>query len=63
MKKMVLAVLISSAALMLSGCAVIDFLDGKHLQGSRDYGQTGGAGYQGSGSGGGGGSSRGGHSH
>ena len=60
----VLAILISSAVLMLSSCAVIDFLDGKHLQGSRDYGQTGGGGYRGGGTGsGGGGGSRGGHSH
>ena len=61
MKKLFLAFLLLSNLYLLSGCAVIDFLDGKHLDHSRDYDRpTYGGTYGGGNRGGNGG---GGHSH
>ena len=37
MKKLFLAFLLLGNLSLLSGCAVIDFLDGKHLNHQRDY--------------------------
>ncbi|MBI1919743.1 MAG: hypothetical protein HYS23_01545 [Geobacter sp.] len=39
MKKMFLAILILGTLSLFSGCAVIDFLDGKHLDHNRGYDQ------------------------
>ncbi|MBT0895298.1 hypothetical protein KI811_15935 [Geobacter hydrogenophilus] len=35
--KVTLFVLLAAALLVSSGCAVIDFLDGKHIQHTPDY--------------------------
>lgn len=60
MKLAALAVLV----LLTSGCAVIDFLDGKHLQDRQEYPSSSyGGGYGGTGGYSGGGGGRGGHSH
>ena len=60
MKKLFSAFLLLGNLSLLSGCAVIDFLDGKHLDHKRDYYPPQ---YGGSHVGGYGGGNGGGHSH
>lgn len=57
MKKLIWTFLLLGNLSLLSGCAVIDFLDGKHLDHTRDYDRPQ---YSGGNSGG---NSGGGHSH